>query len=289
MMVALELMRGLKKLDIPYRFNDFNYIKKHPNEIACIIGKPQILDEIKWKNPIIFGAGVFSHPVDNLALLEKYPTIKKVLVPGPWMRDAFVDVYGEELVDFWPVGIDTEKWNPAIKRQSDIDFLIYDKIRWDHELYEKELLNPIKLILSDRNFSYETITYGQYDHSDLIEKLSRSRATIFLCEHETQGLAYQQILSTDIPILAWDRGGFWQDPTYYPHRVQFAPVSSVPYWNDLCGVKFEGKTDFSAALDEFCYKLNSGHFSPRSYIEENLTLEKCALRYVEIHEDLRRQ
>ena len=42
---------------------------------------------------------------------------------------------------------------------------------------------------------------------------------IFLCEHETQGIAYQQALSRNVPILAWDRGGDWQDPTYYPERV----------------------------------------------------------------------
>ena len=77
---------------------------------------------------------------------------------------------------------------------------------------------------------------------------SRDAATmIFLCEHETQGIAYQQALSCGVPILAWDRGGFWQDPEFYPHRVKFAPVSSVPYWDDRCGIKFASIEEFDDA------------------------------------------
>jgi glycosyltransferase involved in cell wall biosynthesis len=39
---------------------------------------------------------------------------------------------------------------------------------------------------------------------------------VFLCEHETQGFAYQQALSCGVPIIAWDRGGLLQDPKLLP-------------------------------------------------------------------------
>lgn len=288
MMVALELMRGLDKLGIPYRFNDFKYIKKRPEEIACVIGKPQLLDKFKWKNPILFGAGIFSHPSDNPELLIKYPSIKKILVPGPWMKEKFDPYYGSEMVNFWPVGIDTDKWSLNIKSDNpSIDFLIYDKIRWEHESFEKELINPILKELQTRNLTFETIKYGSYTHPELIDKLSRCKAVIFLCEHETQGLAYQQILSTNTPILAWDRGGYWQDPTYYPHKVKCGPVSSVPYWDDRCGSKFKNKIEFPAALDQFLEKSKDSLFTPRVYIMENLTLEKCAMAYIKIYEQVK--
>src|ERR1700712_3180790 len=69
-MIVLGLMRGFDKLNIPYRFNDYKYIKKHPDEPACIIGKPHLLFERTWKNPIIFGAGIYSHPIECPELLE---------------------------------------------------------------------------------------------------------------------------------------------------------------------------------------------------------------------------
>ena len=103
---------------------------------------------------------------------------------------------------------------------------------------------------------------------------------VFLCEHETQGIAYQQALACGVPILAWDRGGEWQDPSYYPNKVKFGPVSSVPYWDIRCGVKFSEKDEFSCQLENFLGLLKKNILSPREYILENLTLEKCAEQYV---------
>jgi hypothetical protein len=102
---------------------------------------------------------------------------------------------------------------------------------------------------------------------------------IFLCEHETQGIAYQQALACGIPILAWDRGGYWQDPSFYPHQVKFGPVTSVPYWDERCGRKFTNVADFPENLSQFWASLDC--YRPRDYILENLTLEICAQEYLE--------
>lgn len=287
MMVALELMHGLDKLNIPYRFNDFKYIRKHPEEVACVIGKPQLLEKLKWNNPIIFGAGIFSHPTDNPDLLKNHPTIQKILVPGPWMKEKFDPFYGDNIVRYWPVGIDTEKWSPEIKEDlATVDFLIYDKVRWQHDKFEKTLINPILTNLKDRNLSYNYIRYGNYTHAELLKKLAQAKAVIFLCEHETQGLAYQQILATGTPILAWDRGGYWQDPSYYP-EIKFGPVSSVPYWDNQCGEKFKDIQDFVKVLEIFIKRLKAKNLDPRQFILNNLTLEKCALEYVNIVKEVK--
>jgi hypothetical protein len=283
MMVAINLLAGLERLNIPYRFNDYTYIKKHPKEIACIVGKPHLLFEKEWKNPILFGAGIFSHPIECPALFKKYPHVKHLLVPGDWMLKMFEPYYGEK-VTAWPTGIDTEKWKP-VDDQKIFDFLIYDKIRWfnNYENYEASLLNPIKAYLDIKGLTHHTIHYGDYQPGDLSEKLKKSKAVIFLCEHESQGIAYQQILSCSIPIFAWDRGGFWQDPYYYPHKVQYQPVTSVPYWDERCGLKFRDHKEFEQKLDIFLELLNTHQFNPRQYILENLTLEICAQKYLDIY------
>ena len=92
---------------------------------------------------------------------------------------------------------------------------------------------------------------------------------IFLCEHETQGIAYQQALSCGVPILAWDAGGAWQDPAYFPDKVRFAPVSSVPYWDERCGRRFSETFSFPGAWAVFWSDVNSSRFDPRAYILEN--------------------
>jgi glycosyltransferase involved in cell wall biosynthesis len=278
MMIVLNLIKGLDKIGVPYRLNDHSYIKKHPDEVACIIGKPHVLFDRQWTNPVILGAGIYSHPLAYPDLFKTHPNVKRFLVPGEWMRQMFEPYYGDKVLA-WPTGIDTDEWRP-IPGKKTVDFLIYDKIRWEHEKYDEELLQPIINTLVRHNLSYLYIKYGAYTHTELKDKLAQCKAVIFLCEHETQGLAYQQILSTNTPILAWDRGGYWQDPEYYPHKVKYGPVSSVPYWDERCGEKFTVILNFEESLKIFLANIEK--YTPREYITENLSLEKCAYDYLNI-------
>src|SRR5207244_6064557 len=118
----------------------------------------------------------------------------------------------------WPVGIDTELWRPAKADYKTIDVLLYDKVRWDHDRFEIALIEPIRRALRALGRSFRQFRYGYYREADYRRALSECRVMVFLCEHETQGIAYQQALSCDVPILAWDRGGYWQDPAYYPQK-----------------------------------------------------------------------
>jgi hypothetical protein len=279
MRVFLNLCRGLDKLGVSYRVNDYRHAMRNPEEVVGIIGKPFVLDKVKWKNPIVFGASIFSHPLSDPHLLERLP-VKKVLVPGEWMRQMCEPYYGEK-VKSWPVGIDTQYWAPDPVTPKIHDFLIYDKVLWEHDRYEKELIEPIRSALTARNLSFSEIRYGSYQEKDFHQLLKRSKAMIFLCEHETQGIAYQQALAMGVPILAWDCGGYWKDPEFYPEKVKYRPVSSVPYWDERCGVKFTRLEEFGERLDQFTAQLTQQAFSPRIYIRENLTLEKCAKVYLE--------
>ena len=279
MMVFLNLAKGLDRIGVPYRVNDFRHARRHPGELACIVGKPQVLFERGWKNPVLFGASVFSHPLVCPDLFERYP-VRRVLVPGEWMRQMCEPFYGDR-VTAWPVGIDTDAWAPTGEAKT-VDFLVYDKVRWDHDAYETSLIRPVRDELDRRGLTHVGLRYGSYEPDDLAAALRRCRAVVFLCEHETQGIAYQQMLSSGVPVLAWDRGGFWQDPEFYPDRVRFGPVTSVPYWDERCGLTFRDAHGFRDALGPFLEDLSAGRFAPRDYVSETLTLEACAREYAEI-------
>jgi hypothetical protein len=277
--VFLNLCAGLDQIGIDYRVNDFYYAKRNPRELACIIGKPQVLDSIPWRNPILFGAAVFSHPLDDPNLLHRL-AVRRVLVPGGWMRRMCEPYWGNK-VAAWPVGIDTEAWGLTDASLKTVDFLLYDKVRWNHNVFDTSLIQPIRDQLTERKMTFREIRYGSYREAEFHQLLKQCRAMIFLCEHETQGIAYQQALASGVPILAWDRGGFWQDPAYYPHAVQFQPVSSVPYWDERCGTKFTHADEFPSCLSEFWETYLRGGFDPRSFVLDNLTLKQCASSYLE--------
>jgi len=275
--VFLNLKQGLDRLGVPYRDNDFSWAKRNPSAPVGIIGKPHVLDMMEWKNPILFGASIMSHPLDSPGLLDRRP-IERVLVPGEWMRDMCEPYWGDK-VQSWPVGIDTELWKYD-STPKEFDVLLYDKVMWEHDHYSNELLEPIRRTLKDFGLSFVEIRYGYYREEDFKMLLKRSRSMVFLCEHETQGIAYQQALSCGVPILAWDRGGFWQDPEFYPERVKYGPVSSVPYWDSRCGEKFSKLLEFEDALNRFWDGCSSGKYASRDYIVENLTLERAAQDYL---------
>src|SRR5262249_55780751 len=125
--VFLNLCIGLDRIGVRYRVNDYRHAKKNSQELACIIGKPCVLGKMEWKNPIVFGPSIYSHPLDDPQLCERLP-VKKILVPGPWMRDMCKPYWGDA-VEAWPVGIYTEKWRPSEIEHKAIDVLIYDKVR----------------------------------------------------------------------------------------------------------------------------------------------------------------
>jgi glycosyltransferase involved in cell wall biosynthesis len=276
--ISLNLRAGLDRLGVRYRFNDYDHARRNPHELVCIIGKAHILDKVEWKNPILFGAAVFSHPLDDPHLFERLP-VRKVLLPGAWMKEMW-RLYWDEPVAVWPVGIDTDRWRPADAAQKRFDILLYDKVRWDHERYESSLIEPIRGRLRQAGRSFREIRYGAYRETEFEAALAQCRAMVFLCEHETQGIAYQQALAAGVPILAWDRGGYWQDPAYFPDKVKFQPVTSVPYWDERCGRTFAAIEAFDDAWRRFWDELQSGRYDPRAYIIENLTLEKCAQHYL---------
>jgi glycosyltransferase involved in cell wall biosynthesis len=124
------------------------------------------------------------------------------------------------------------------------------------------------------------LRYGRYRENQYHALLKKTKAMIYLSEHETQGLARLQANSCDLPVLAWDQEGFWEDPSYFPHIVRFGPVSSVPHWDERCGVKFKNMEEFPAKLEEFLTLLSRGHFKPREFVEERFTLEHGARRYM---------
>lgn len=278
--VFINLCAGLDRLGVPYTVNRFRHALAHPSMPVGIIGKSHVLDLQPWRNPILFGASVMSHPMESPDLLRLHPNIRRILVPGEWMRAMCEPAWGPS-VHAWPVGIDTQLWAPPQTPEREFDVLLYDKVRWDHDRFQIELINPIGEHLRARGLRVATIRYGFYKEEDFAALLKKSRTMIFLCEHETQGIAYQQTLSCGVPILAWDRGGFWQDPQYYPDRVRFTPVSSVPYWDDRCGLTFAEGGSFVPAFERFWTAFSAGHYRPRDYILENLTLEHCAQLYLD--------
>lgn len=278
--VFINLCKGLDLLDIPYEVNiPFNKLAIH--QVVCIFGKgTACLNEYQQPNPIVAGIGLMTHPAQWPDLCKKYP-VKRYLQHSTWCNDLYVPYYGNEICqDLWPVGIDTAYWSSS-DTPKQFDFLIYNKIHWNKEKLNNEFVNPLKRQLEDGGFSYREIVYGKYKREEYKTLLNATRAMIFIAEHESQGLAYQEALSMDVPILAWNQGKI-MDPQYKVWSDFGKPATSVPYWDSRCGETFVSILDFREQLNLFWNNLIAGLYKPKAYVDDFLTLKLCAQRFVEI-------
>jgi glycosyltransferase involved in cell wall biosynthesis len=273
--VSFELLRrGLEQEGWDVRVNDYRLARRYPEYPVGLVGYPILLDDWKLPNPAILGPSLYDHPMVAPRLMED-KRFKTYLVLGQWTKDMFHPVYGEACVR-WHAGIDTEAWGDTSANQKDIDFLIYDKIRWDHARLADQLLEPIRRSIESRALRTHILRYKYHDHATYRRILQRSRAMLFLCEHETQGLAYQEALASNVPVLAWDNG-FWLDPLWRRVSEKMVPASSVPFFSPLCGERFANLGEFEPALRRFLDRLSE--MEPRRYVLEHLSMRQSAAIY----------
>jgi hypothetical protein len=277
--MAFQLLaKALERRGYDVRRNAYGLARRNPGHPVGLFGYPHLLEGWDLPNPAVLGPGLYDHPTLAPELMRD-ERFRFYLVSSEWMRRMFAPFYGDACV-LWFAGIDAEKWPDRRGERKDIDVLVYDKIRWERERYEPELLEPVLASLARRGLRTESVRYKEYDHAVYRELLGRSRAVLFLCEHETQGIAYQEALASNVPVLAWDNG-FWLDPNRAKYEPEPVPASSVPYFSPECGERFRDAGEFEAALDRFWANLD--RYEPRRYVTRELSLERSADAYMDYY------
>jgi hypothetical protein len=280
--VFVNLCLGLERLGIAYDVN-LPFDRLRDDDRVGVVGRCRLaLQGYDRANPIVAGSALMTHPSEWPTLCGDYP-VAAYLQPCEWCNALYTPFYGDRC-RIWPVGIDSHSWTPADHEKKQYDFLIYDKIRWQREALVPQLLDVIKAELKRKNLSFVEIRYGSYNEKQYREALQNCRAMIFLCEHEGQGLACQECLASDVPVLAWDQG-WCLDPNRFVWGVPNIPATSVPYFDERCGVRFRNIEEFPEKLAEFLDR--RPRMAPRNYILDNLTLEKCSGHYLQILNDVR--
>lgn len=275
------LYRGLTEAGYIVHRNDYALARANPDYPVGIVGGPALLKDWPLPNPAILGPSIYDQPGQAPHLFDD-GRFKRYVCLADWMYDLFETVYRGRCVK-WYAGIDTDAWPDLSREPKDLDFLIYDKVRWDHDHYQHTLIDPILRDLDARGLTYEMIRYRFHDHETFKSLLARARGLLFLCENETQGIAYQEAMASGAPVLAWDRG-YWGDPQWKPY-MQSAPwASSVPFFSPDCGERFVGAEDFAVNLDRFLER--RAHYRPRAYVQHNLDIARSGRLYAEAYFDI---
>lgn len=275
------LARALRRAGVDVRENDRALALRNPDHPVGIAGYPEILNGWDLPNPAILGPGLLDHPSERPELMQD-PRFRYYISSCEWEKTKFRRWFGDATM-LWYAGLDLDEWPDTRGNAKDIDVLVYDKIRWNREELVPALLDPVLERLRARGLRVEVIRYRKYDHETYRALLARSRSMLFLCEHETQGLAYQEAMAAGVPILAWDNG-FWLDPNRPRWEPEPVPASSVPYFSPECGERFKDLDEFDAAMDRFWSRLDG--YDPRGYVARELSEARSAELYLSRYRSL---
>jgi hypothetical protein len=269
--VVCNLIESLEQEKVPYSINedvyDYNFLlqydaigyQKHENleHESCVIG-PQF-----WP---------FDGDIYGNFLIDNPQYYKKLIAPSYWVKDLLVDKFKlpENKVSIWPVGI---KDLSGIKNEtSTTDCLIYFKSR------SEEDLEFVKNFLNYKRITYKVIGYGSYSEEEFYEELSKVKFCFILNHTESQGIAIQEMMSANIPLLVWD-------VPYWDHKGEEykLPSSSVPYWNSECGEKFYTAFDIESTFEKFYDKMEQ--YSSRKIYDTELSYKVTVEKILKIFEE----
>lgn len=275
--VVYNFTKGLDKIKCPYNLQmDAGRFRGRGPVIAFGMGE-RSLKNLNSRTPLIAAFG-WPHPLDFRNFENDY-NLTHFLVHSDWVL-KFVStpvVYKKCRFATLAAGIDTDFWVPHGKKNSkrEIDVLVYIKIHWDSSMWESILILPILRYLASMGLNLEIVRYGSYTPSRYLDLLRNSQALLFISPHESQGFAYQEALSCDVPVFAWDPG-FWTDPSRARLGKTFVAATSVPFFSEDCGLRFSSIDEFEAGWPVFWNKCKTLSFSPRQYVLDKLSLRNSA-------------
>jgi hypothetical protein len=276
----LSLVRCLRQAGCDVRVNDFAAAAARPSYPIGMAGYTSVLERVRLPNPVIFGPGDFGAPEPSRKVAAD-DRFRLLIQPCDWFMDYYRPYCGEKLMS-WFAGIDLDDWADTSLEPKAIDCLIYDKIRWDRERQVPAVLRRVERALDSRGLSRRTLRYGAHHQNTFRRAVGQARSLIFLCEHETQGLAYQEAMAAGVPVLAWDEGKLI-DPFLRSFAEPTLMVSSVPYFDERCGQRFK-LDEFESALDALWSRRTN--FDPRGYVRECLSMSVAAKTYLSAYRSL---
>jgi len=198
--------------------------------------------------------------------------------PSDWARNVWRNnsLCNGIRVETLPFGVDTNRFNQIMPIENRTKTFVYFKRRIPQEL------NYILDYLKRQNIQVKIFDYvSRYSEEEFLDYLQNSKFGIWLDAHESQGFALEEALSCNVPLLVWNVNSLNQEyGTSYPDIF----ATTIPYWDERCGEYFYNLNEFENTFNTFLSKLET--YKPREYILENLSIEVCEEKLINIIQNI---
>jgi hypothetical protein len=243
-------------------------------EFDCVYSPSIPVDVSKYPNTkFIFGPHFSVFPELNHMNLIRQPNVTYIQ-PSDWASQLWANnpLCKNIKIKPLPFGVDADffKNDKPINMREKV--FIYFKSR------NPLLLQIVEFYLKEKSINYVVFNYNtKYNETDYINYLKNSKYGIWIGRHESQGFALEEALSCDVPLLVLNVQSMNEE---YKSGYEDIPGTTIPYWDNRCGEYFYNLSDMNNKFNLFISKLET--YKPRDYILENLTIEKCEEKLIDI-------
>lgn len=267
------MVEGLRKIGVcvtynPRRLADVGSAVVVPGGFSAL--KQAIgLKREGYLHRLLAGTNLVDFPSERKELICA-EEIDLLLVPGSWFRDNFI-ADSPELKDkvlLWPAGVDTERWKPGLGRKEK-RVLFYEK----HSAGPVGPIKPYQKIVESKGYQTSHLIYGSYTPADYLFELQRCSLVVGFVINESQGIAWAEAWSADVPTLLENQG-------MRTYKGRTYKTSAAPYLTAQTGMFFKNLDEFERAFEY--WEENQAQFTPRKWVLENMSDEVCAQRLCEL-------
>jgi hypothetical protein len=265
--VTRSLVEGLAKINASANYNpkSFDAI----GEVVVILsGAAALKQAIKLKRKgyikkILAGPNMVEFPSDYDGIISS-KEVDLCITPCAWTNRLYEDICPELIgrCIAWPAGVDAGYWKPDTTRHRST-ILIYEKQRKG----PVGPVEPYKNWLESRGYKVEIIKCGEYTASGFLNILERTLLMVGFVIDESQGLAWAEAWSADVPTLIWRN-------TINSNRGRIYATSTAPYLSNNTGLFFDDFENFKVVFAQWESMKDS--FQPRQWVLENMSDEVCA-------------
>jgi len=178
-----------------------------------------------------------------------------------------------------PFGVNTESMKPNPKVQKKKYILIYWKLR------DSINMQHVVDILIKNKLLFKVVKYGFYKSDEYHKLLLESKLCIWLGRHESQGFAFQEALSYNVPLLVYDVLDMKEEvndhnvSVYASYDRISLPATSAAFWDPICGEKTTNPKDIDPLLKKMMGSLDK--YRPREFVERELSDKVCFKRVLD--------
>ena len=278
MKVFNNLVKGLQRIGQPYVVNRTLTSTQHV-WIHDVV--PALLDLPRGGVTSVLGPNLVVLP-HQLPRRKAFPRAVYVH-PSRWVASLWREEGFKQCpIEVWPVGIDTDEFPARSQVRATAPVLVYYKERFPWEI------DRLKTILRQMGVEYRVLVYGKYTQAEYMRRLHECSFVIWLGRQESQGIALQEALSVNVPVLVLDALSLFDcypSPDWlFPERLRRFRTTTAPYFDARCGIVLDSMEKLEEGI--FLMREHLSTFRPREFIMEYLSLERQARAFVDLLEAL---